>query len=101
LSRIEAPEAVLLSPEQSFFLRENFKLKLLNARLGLLSRQVESARSDLASADMALKKYFDLRSRHTQNAALLLAQLQGQMRQLQLPRIDETLAVLVTAVAGR
>lgn len=101
LSRIEAPEAVLLSPEQSFFLRENFKLKLLNARLGLLSRQVESARSDLANAELALKKYFDPRSRHTQTAAQLLAQLQGQMRQLQLPRIDETMAVLVTAVAGR
>ncbi len=101
LSRIEAPEAVLLSPEQSFFLRENFKLKLLNARLGLLSRQVESARSDLASADQALRKYFDQRSRQTQTAAQLLTQLQNQMRQLQLPRIDETMTVLVTAVAGR
>ncbi|NTV85288.1 MAG: hypothetical protein HGA21_00930, partial [Burkholderiaceae bacterium] len=33
VSRIEQPEATLLSPEQSFFLRENLKLKLLNARL--------------------------------------------------------------------
>jgi uroporphyrin-3 C-methyltransferase len=101
ISRIEVPEAALLSPEQAFFLRENFKLKLLNARLGLLSRQVESARSDLASAEVTLKKYFDLRSRQTQTTAALLAQIQTQMRQLQLPRIDETLAVLVTAAAGR
>ncbi|MCX8522044.1 MAG: uroporphyrinogen-III C-methyltransferase, partial [Rhodoferax sp.] len=45
VSRIENPDAALLSPEQSFFLRENLKLRLLNARLGLLSRQVDSARA--------------------------------------------------------
>ncbi|MDI1245133.1 MAG: uroporphyrinogen-III C-methyltransferase, partial [Rhodoferax sp.] len=58
VSRVEAPDAALLSPEQSFFLRENFKLKLLNARLGLLARQIDSARGDLADADAMLKKYF-------------------------------------------
>ena len=45
ISRIEQPDAALLSPEQSFFVRENLKLKLLNARLGLLARQLESARA--------------------------------------------------------
>ncbi|RYF39575.1 MAG: hypothetical protein EOO25_14660 [Comamonadaceae bacterium] len=49
VSRIEQPEAALLSPEQSFFLRENFKLRLMNARLGLLSRQTDTARADLTS----------------------------------------------------
>jgi uroporphyrin-3 C-methyltransferase len=49
VSRIDNPEAVLLTPEQTFFLRENLKLKLLNARLGLLSRQVDGARADLGS----------------------------------------------------
>ena len=101
VSRIEAPEAALLSPEQSFFLRENFKLKLLNARLGLLARQIESARSDLADADVMLKKYFQANARKTQAAADLLQQVQTQMRNLQLPRIDDTLSVLATAVAGR
>jgi uroporphyrin-3 C-methyltransferase len=74
---------------------------LLNARLGLLSRQIESARSDLAVADMALKKYFDINARNNKTAAVLLQQLQTQMHNLQLPRIDETLAVLTTAAAGR
>lgn len=101
VSRIESPEAVLLSPEQSFFVRENFKLKLLNARLGLLSRQLDAARSDLAAAERVLNKYFDNRSRSARTAAALLQQLQLQMRQLQLPRIDDTLAVLATAAAGR
>lgn len=101
VSRIETPEAALLSPEQSFFLRENLKLKLLNARLGLLARQIESARSDLADAEGMLKKYFQANARKTQTAAALLQQVQTQMRTLQLPRIDDTLAVLTTAAAGR
>lgn len=101
VSRIEAPEAALLSPEQSFFLRENFKLKLLNARLGLLARQIDSARSDLADAEAMLNKYFQANARKTQVAADLLQQVQTQMRTLQLPRIDDTLAVLATAIAGR
>ena len=101
VSRIEQPEAALLSPEQSFFLRENFKLKLLNARLGLLARQLESSRADLAAASMSLNKYFDATSRKTQTAATLLQQVQSQMKTLQLPRVDETLAALATAAAGR
>ena len=101
VSRIEQPEAALLSPEQSFFLRENFKLKLLNARLGLLARQLESVRADLAAASMSLNKYFDSSSRKTQAAENLLQQVQGQIKTLQMPRVDESLAALTTAAAGR
>lgn len=101
VSSIEQPEAALLSPEQSFFLRENFKLKLLNARLGLLARQLESSRADVTAASASLNKYFDASHRKTQLAATLLQQVQEQMKTLQLPRIDETLAALTTAAAGR
>jgi uroporphyrin-3 C-methyltransferase len=101
VSRIEQPEAALLSPEQSFFLRENLKLKLLNARLGLLARQLESARADLAAASAALNKYFDPDSRKTQTASGLLQQVQSQMKATELPRVDDTLAALATAAAGR
>ena len=101
VSRVDQPEAVLLAPEQAFFLRENLKFKLLNARLGLLSRQTDSARADIASAMVALRKYFDPAARKTQLAAGLLQQVQTQLRAVELPRIDETLAVLATAAAGR
>lgn len=101
VSRIEQPEAALLSPEQSFFLRENLKLKLLNARLGLLARQLESARADLGAASLSLNKYFDASSRKTKVAVALLQQVQAQMKTLQLPAVDETLAALATAAAGR
>jgi uroporphyrin-3 C-methyltransferase len=101
VSRVEDPEAALLSPEQSFFVRENLKLRLLNARLGLLSRQVDSSRADLATAGAAMTRYFDVGSRKTQTALALLQQVQGQMRALEVPRIDDTLAALSTAAAGR
>jgi uroporphyrin-3 C-methyltransferase len=101
VSRIEQPEAALLSPEQSFFLRENFKLKVLNARLGLLSRQTDTARADLNSASAWLTKYFDPAARKTQTAAQLLQQVQSQLKTSELPRLDDTMAALATAAAGR
>ena len=101
VSRIDQPEAALLAPEQAFFLRENFKLRLLNARLSLLSRQTDAARSDLISANAWLVKYFDANSRKTQSAAQSLQQIQGQLTTSELPRLDETMTALATAAAGR
>jgi uroporphyrin-III C-methyltransferase len=101
VSRIEDPDAALISPEQSFFLRENLKLRLLNARLGLLSRQIDSVRSDLATAQVAVGRYFDASSRKTQTVHTALQQIQAQTRSLELPRVDDTLAALSTAAAGR
>ncbi|CAN7341264.1 uroporphyrinogen-III C-methyltransferase [Acidovorax sp. LjRoot66] len=101
VSRVDQPEAILLAPEQTFFLRENLKLKLLNARLGVLARQFDSARADLAAATTALNKYFDPASRRTQAAATVLQQAQTGMKAAELPRLDDTLSALATAAAGR
>ena len=101
VSRIDRPEAVLLTPEQTFFLRENLKLKLLGARTALLSRQAEQARAELAAVAAALNRYFDPASRRVQAAATQLQQLQGLVRASAPARIDETLAALTTAAAGR
>lgn len=101
VSRIDQPEAVLLTPEQSFFLRENLKLKLLNARLGVLARQTDSSRADLSAAAAALAKYFDPQARKTQASLAALAQVQAQLKNVELPRLDATFAALATAAAGR
>jgi uroporphyrin-III C-methyltransferase len=97
VSRIDQPDAVLLTPEHSFFLRENIKLKLLNARLAVLSRQFELARSESADVSQALTRYFDQSKRSTQNATHLLQQAQLQMKNVNFPRIDESLTALATA----
>ena len=101
VSRIDQPEAALLAPDQGFFLRENLKLRLLNARMGLLSRQTETARADLVVAGAWMSRYFDGSARKTQAATQLLQQVQGQLKTSELPRLDDTMAALATAAAGR
>lgn len=99
VTRIARPEAMLISPEQSFFLRENLKLRLLNARLALLSRQTASAVADVNVAQAALVRYFDTQSRKTQLLQGMLTEVASQSPQTLIPRPDDTLAALA-AVAG-
>ncbi|HOZ94127.1 MAG TPA: uroporphyrinogen-III C-methyltransferase, partial [Ottowia sp.] len=99
VSRIERPEASMLSPEQVFFVRENLKLRLQGARLALLARQYEAARADLTAAAMSLGTWFDPASRRTQAAATLLQQVQASTRSAELPRVDDSLVALGQAVA--
>jgi uroporphyrin-III C-methyltransferase len=96
VGRIDTPEAALLTPEQSFFARENLKLKLLNARLALLSRQFEGVRNDLLQSSVLVGRYFDGNSRSVQQASGLITQLQSQLKSAEQPRIDDTLAALAT-----
>jgi uroporphyrin-3 C-methyltransferase len=101
VSRIDAPEAALLSPDQAFFLRENLKLKLLNARLGLLTRQKEGVRNDLGAAAVLVRRYAEPQSRRTAQLLQLLEQTSEQVRTAELPRIEASLTALNTAAAGR
>ena len=101
VTRIDQPEAMLVAPEQQFFLRENLKLRLLNARLALLSRQFEIAQSDLRDAQSALDRYFDRNSKRVQALSELLRSVSQQARQPGVPRPDDTLAALAAAAAGR
>jgi uroporphyrin-3 C-methyltransferase len=101
VSRIENPDAVLLSPEQTYFLRQNLKLKILNARLGLLGRQMQSAKSDLASVADDVRKYSDPTSRQVQSLQTALSQVQTQLGNASIPALDASLAALTLAAAGK
>lgn len=101
VTRIDNPEALLLAPDQAYFVRQNLRLRLLNARLALLSRQFDVAQTDLRDAQSMLERYFDRQSRRVQGAADLLRQVAQQSRTVTVPRPDETLAALAAAAAGR
>nr|WP_119155654.1 uroporphyrinogen-III C-methyltransferase [Caldimonas tepidiphila] len=101
VTRIDRPEAMLVAPEQGYFLRENLKLRLLNARLALLSRQFDTVQSDLEVASRSIQRYFDPRSRRTTTVQDLIRQVADQARHSSVPRPDETLAALTAATAGR
>ncbi len=101
ITRIEQPEAMLVAPDQTFFLRENLKLRLLNARLALLARQFDAAQSDLRWSEGAIERYFDRSSKRTQIAADQIRQVIQQSHQAGIARPDDTLAALAAAGAPR
>lgn len=101
ISRIDRPEASLLAPEQSYFVRENLKLRLLNVRLAVLARHFESAQADMNQVTRDLNKYFDVASGQGPLTVALAREVLAQSKNTEIPRIDATLAALTTAAAGR
>ena len=63
VTRVENPDAALLSPEQAYFVRENLRLRLLNARMALSSRQESVLKADLERSRTWLASYFDGRDK--------------------------------------
>lgn len=94
IRRVDTPEALMLSPTQSYFLRENVKLRLLNARMALLSRNETAFRNDLIAAQDALAKYFDTRAKSTQTAQALLRQVQGSNLTIEMPTLSDSLTAV-------
>ncbi len=99
VTRIDHPEAMLVAPDQALFLRENLKLRLLNARLSLLARQFDAAQLDLRRAIESIERYADRSAKRTQVMLDLLMQVAQQARQSAPARPDDTFAALA-AVAG-
>jgi uroporphyrin-3 C-methyltransferase len=85
-------EPVLLSPSQSFFLRENLKLHLGDARLALLTRDGRAFHADLRQADEWLGRYFDSTAKPVQEAQASLRAMQQAKVGAELPALTETLA---------
>lgn len=94
IREVDHPDALLLTPAQSYFLRENLKLRLLNARLALLGRQEPIYRSDLLHAEEMLLKYFDLHARQTVAAMALLRQVQASNTVIELPTLSDSLTAV-------
>jgi uroporphyrin-3 C-methyltransferase len=101
VTRIDRPEAMLIAPDQSFFLRENLKLRLLNARLALLSRQFDQTQADVRQAQQALARYFDPASHRVMATQELLRQVASQSQKVSIPRPDDTLTALAALSASR
>lgn len=92
--RVDDTEALLLTGDQGWFLRENVKLRLLNARLALLSRNEQVFRNDLAAAHGMIERYFDTKSRRVQAVQTLLKQAQAGAVAVQLPTMSDSLGAL-------
>ena len=75
VTRIDHPEALLASPTQQQFLRANLKLRVLNARLDLLSRNAVGFEADMQDIQRVLRTQFDTRQPATAMARALAAQV--------------------------
>lgn len=94
IERIDRPDPGLLSARESFFLRENLRLRLLSARLALLARDGGSFQTDLKQADEWLGRYFDTRAPAVENARATLSNLAKQDVMHKPLDLNETLSAL-------
>lgn len=91
---MDQPDAALLSPTQSFFLRQNLQLRLLDARMALLARDPARFRADLDTARAWMSRYYDTRARATAAALASLKQLEASSIDVELPTIADSLAAV-------
>lgn len=76
IQRFDSDDAALLAPGQAYLLRENLKLRLLNARLALLSRDAVTFAAELKQAQAMLDKHFLSDDKAVQAARDTLRKLQ-------------------------
>jgi uroporphyrin-3 C-methyltransferase len=84
-------EIPLLPPNQEFFLRENLKLRLLSARLALLSRDEDSFKQELKTAQLWMARYFDGKSNEGMRMSDGLKKLAASDISIELPDISPSL----------
>lgn len=100
IQRIENADVPLLAPSEAFFVRENLKLRLLAARLALLTRDQTTFHGDVKAARESFTRYFDVRDKAVLSVATALAGLQTSQVNIDLPDISATLGALRTVMAA-
>lgn len=94
VQRTGVQEAALLAPEQAFFLRENLKLRLVSARVALLSRDTTSYQADIGAALSALETYFENKDAAVIATMATLQKMQAAQLQVDIPDLAESLEAL-------
>lgn len=89
--RVDEPDSVLLAPDQAYFLRENMRLILLNARLGMLARNELQFQTDVGRAIDWLTRYYEADNRLVVGALTQLKQLRTARLGLEPPLPGESL----------
>ncbi len=91
----------MLAPGQAFFLRENLKLRLLNARLALLARDQWTFQNELKHARAWIDRYFDTSDSSLQTAQSNLDQLVATEINIEMPTLNESLSAVKTFKLGQ
>ena len=88
IERMDRPDPALLAPSNAVFLRENLKLRLMNARLALLSRDGNTFREDVRISAQWLARYFDVKNAAVASARDDLVELQKMPVGVDLPTLQ-------------
>ncbi len=84
-------EIPLLHPDQQFFLRENLKLRLLSARIALLSRDEVVFRQELNDIQLWIARYFDAKSPAVTDMLSGIKKLSASRIRVELPDLGSSL----------
>lgn len=101
INEVATPEALLLNAEQGRLARGQLKLRLLGARVALLSRGDRLYQSDIDGAQTLLALYFDGRHAGVGTAAATLRQLRSSVLSPELPTLADSQAAVRAARARR
>ncbi|AXS80945.1 hypothetical protein HYN24_13485 [Dechloromonas sp. HYN0024] len=101
IQRMDRDDAVLLAPGQGYFLRENLKLRLLNARLALFSRDQATFRNEVKVALDLLGRHFDGGDKAVQTAQTTLRQMTATEINVELPNLGDSQAALRSLRQGK
>jgi len=101
IQRFDREDAPLLAPGQGYLLRENLKLRLLNARLALFSRDQWTFRNELKVAQDLLTRYFDANDKAVQAAQSTLHQMTATEINVELPNLNDSQAALRSLRQGK
>ncbi len=101
IQRFDREAPALLAPGQDFFLRENLKLRLLNARLALFARDQTTFRSELKVAQDWVGRYFDSGDKAVQTTQSMLRQIAAAEISVELPTLGDSQGALRSLRSGK
>lgn len=94
IERMDQPDAALLPPDQSAYLRENLRLRLLMARVALLQREGKVFAENLRQSREWLQRYFDMKTRPVSDSVAELAKIEKAHVNMSVPSLADTQAAL-------
>jgi len=101
IERIDRQEVPLLTPSQTFFLRESLRLRLLSARVSLLAHEEESFKADTRQCMQWLQEYFNGKDHKVTQALATLRQISAADLNIQVPDISSSMDAVRNAKAVR
>jgi uncharacterized protein HemX len=94
---VEAPDSLLLPPDQHPLVREHLRVRLLMCRQAMLMRNQVLFRSDVADVMAIINRYFDVSDPLVSAALTQLKALSASAIDAAMPTLDDSLGALRAA----